>query len=178
MVIRSVLILVISFSFLHLTAQKPPETDQEFEATYQKRVQQEYLHRVYIPKDLTDAFIQLNQLIEKDSKEKFKRVPEDIAAQKLHFSLGRWIIHNWGFYGGSRLSTHLNTLNLHHPDDMARFIIITFHRSLNQNPLKVRELVKKLNEERKKREEERAKQGTIIHQEKRTRTPDKIDSND
>lgn len=176
--IRLILSLVIACFVFQLAAQKPAETIEEFEATYQKRIQQEFLHNVYIPKDLTDAFLQLNQLIDGDSKDKFKSVPENIVSTKLHFSLGRWITHNWGFYAGSRLSHHLKSLGLHHPDDMSRFIIITYHRSLNRESLQVRNLVKFLNEERKKTEEEKAKQGTIIHQEKRIRSREETERNE
>lgn len=176
--IRTILSIVVACFVHQLIAQKPAETIEEYEATYQKRIQQEFLHQVYIPKDLTDAFLQLNQLIDSPSKEKFKNIPEEIAANKLHFSLGRWVIHNWGFYGGSRLSHHLKTLGLHHPDDMARFIIITYHRSIKQNSLQVRPLVAKLNEDRKKMEAEKSKNGTIIHQEKRIRSREDVDRNE
>lgn len=178
MPIKKILILVLASFTLHLSAQKPPETIEEYETSYNQRIQQEYLHQVYIPEDLTDAFLQLNKLVEKPSKEKFKSIPEDIAAKKLHFSLGRWIIHNWGFYGGSRLSHHIKSLGLHHPDDMARLIIITYHRSINRKSLNVKALIEKLKAERKKIEEEKAKEGVIIHQEKRIRPKDGIESND
>ena len=176
--IRSILILVAACFALHLGAQKPAETIEEYEATYQKRINEAYLHQVYIPEDLTDAFLQLNQLIDKESKEKFKRIPEDIVASKLHFSLGRWIIHNWGFYGGSRLSHHLKTLDLYHPDDMASFIILSYHRSINRKNINVKSTVAQLNAARKKMEAEKAKMGTIIHEEKRLRSRDNVDRNE
>lgn len=178
MTIRSILILVAASFVLHLGAQKPAETIEEYEASYQKRIKEEYLHQVYIPKDLTDAFLQLNQLIDRESKDKFKSIPENIAATKLHFSLGRWIIHNWGFYGGSRLSHHLKALGLYHPDDMASFIIISYHRSINRNNINVKPLIEQINAARKKMEEDRAKQGTIIYQEKRLRSKEEVDRNE
>ena len=147
---------------------KPKLSDDEvFEKAYQKRIKQEYLFGVYIPKDLTDVFIQLNELIEDQTKAVFKNLMEEEAAKKLHFGFGRWMIHNWGFYEGSRLSVFLNGLGLHNPDDMARFLITTYHRNLNKATLDVKPLIESLVEERKEAEKQRKLQGEIIHEEKR-----------
>ena len=148
-------------------AQKPPENKEEYEQAYQQRIKQEYLYEVYIPADLTDAFIQLNRLIDEPSKQKFKTLDEEEAANKLFFSLGRWIAHNWGFYGGSRLSHFLRNLGITHPEDMAQFIIITYHRNLNRKPLEVKALVERFQADRLKEAEERRKEGTILHEETR-----------
>lgn len=150
-----------------LAQQKPPENDKEFEEAYAWRIRQEYLYEVYIPKDLTDAFIQLNKLIEKPAIEKFKNMPEADAARKLHFSFGRWIIHNWGFYGGSRFSHFLKGLGIHHPDDMAQFVIVSYHRNLNRKPLDVKTQITYYQEKREKENEERLKKGAVLHEEVR-----------
>jgi hypothetical protein len=152
---------------LLLSAQKPPETLEEFEKTYAYRIQQEFLYGTYIPKDLADAFIQFNRLIDDPSRQKFKTLDEEEAANRLFFSLGRWITHNWGFYGGSRFSHYLRELGLSYPDDMARFVIITYHRNLNRKSLDVKSLIERFQNERKMQEEERLKKGTIIHEETR-----------
>ncbi len=150
---------------LTATFGQPANNAAQFDEQYKRRIQKEYLDNVYIPKDLTDAFIQLNRLIDHASKEKFKQAPEDVVARRLHFSLGRWIIHNWSFYEGSRLTVFINGLGLSHPDDMARFIIITYHRSINRNPLEVKALITDLQEKRKAIDQERLLKGQVIHQE-------------
>ena len=86
---------------------KPAETESEFDKAYAWRIRQENLDGVYIPKDLTEAFLELNRLTEKSSREKYRNAPEEEATHRLFFSLGRWIILNWGFYEGSRLSHSL-----------------------------------------------------------------------
>lgn len=143
----------------------PPNNEAEFRAQYERRIRQTYLNGVYIPKDLTDAFIQFNRLIDKDSKDKFISVPDTIAARKLHFSLGRWVTTNWGLYEGSRLSVFLNQLDLYHPDDMARFLIITYHRNLRRVPLDVKTLITELTEQRKELETNRKLKGEVLHEE-------------
>ncbi len=150
-------------------AQDPPVTEDEFEKAYQKRIKKEYLNGVYIPKDLADCFIQLNRLTDDESKAKFKNMTEEDAAHKLHFSLGRWIIYNWGFYEGSRLSFYLKNLGISHPDDMAQFVIITYHRNLNKSKLDVKQLIDHYAEKKEMDRKKRLEQGEIIHEEKRKR---------
>ncbi len=161
------LTVVASFTATSLNAQKeerPPQTREELEKAYQKRLTQEYINDVYIPKDLTDAFIQLNKLIDEPSRLKFKEVPEDVAAHKLHFSLGRWIAVNWGFYEGSRLAKFIRDIGIDDPDYMARFVIVSYHRNLNRKPLDVKSQVAAYQEIKEKEKEERLKNGEVIYE--------------
>lgn len=150
--------------------KKPPLSSEDaYEKKYQKRIKKEYIYGVYIPKDLTDAFIQLNKLIDDETKAKFKSVDETTAVRALHFSFGRWMIYNWGFYEGSRLSHFLKQIGIHHPDDMARFLIITYHRNLNKKELNVKELATTFKETRQNQVNKRKKRGTVLHEETRKR---------
>lgn len=168
-------ILFASFLFVfalgNLLAQEKPLTQEEqFQKEYAKRIKKERLYGVYIPKDIPDAFTQLNKLTARESKAAFKSVPENIAVKKLHFSLGRWITHNWGFYEGSRLSHYLKGLGTSHPEDQAKVIIIAYHRYLNKQPIKLKELGTQFQEARKKMLEERKNKGEVIFKEKRKRS--------
>lgn len=154
--------------------QTPPSTEDEYEKAYQKRINQEYIFGVYIPADLTEAFIQLNKLIEDKTQNLFKNLGEKEAAKKLHFGFGRWMIHNWGFYEGSRLSVYLNKLGLYNPDDMAHFLMITYHRNLNKQKLDVKPLIESIAEARLKHENELKLQGEIIHKEVRKVDPETV----
>lgn len=162
-------ILILVMITGHGFSQPSVSPDAAIDKKYEERIKKEYIHGVYIPEDLTDAFSRLNKLIDKDSKKKFKEVSEAIAVKKLHFSLGRWMIYNWGFYEGSRLSHSIKQLGVYHPDDMARFIIITYHRYLNKEDLKVKELISEFGEKQEKEKEARKNKGKVIHTEKRKR---------
>lgn len=151
-----------------LKAQAEAEKDP-FKEKYENRVRKAELYGVYIPKDLADVFVQLKKLTDESSRTKFKAMNETDARQKLHFSLGRWMINNWGLYEGSRLSKYLNDIGLYEPDDMTRFLILTFHRELNKQPLQVKELIAEFQEIRRLEREKKLKEGTIIHQETRKR---------
>jgi len=161
--------LALLFLTLSVEAQKPPETKEEFEKAYQRRIRQETLYEVYIPKDLTEAFTELNRLIDDESKESFKAMPEDAAVDLLFFSFGRWITHNWGFYGGSRLSHYIKQLGVTHPEDMSEFVVRSYHRNLNRSPLDVKILVEDIQARRQSIIDAKKQQGTILYEETRTR---------
>lgn len=144
---------------------------------YEWRLRQSVLYGTYIPKDVNEVILELNKKIDAQSKAKFSNVTEDEAATKLFFSLGRWMTHNWSLYEGSRLSKYMQDLGIHHPDDMVRFFIIVYHRSLTKQPLDVKALVAKFNEKEEAEKKERLEKGTILHEEKRKVEKPKTDKN-
>lgn len=163
------LVLLLFVAALPVSAQlaKPAETEAEFEQNYQWRIQQERLDGIYIPKDLVNAFDELNRLIEPSAKAAFKSATEEEAFHKLFFSLGRWISQKWGFYEGSRLSHYLKNLGVSHPEDMSQVVIVSYHRYLNKKPLEMKAQIEAIKEKRKKENEERLKKGTVIELERR-----------
>ena len=77
------------------------------------------------------------------------------------------MIYNWGFYQGSRLSHYLKGLGLEHPDDMARFMIVSWHRHLNEKPLDIKLQVDYYFKLREQERLERELGKEVIHEEKR-----------
>lgn len=135
----SLLALLLGVSISPVQAQldekrkidQPANTKREFEESYAWRIQQTHLVGVYIPKDLMDAFRELDKKTDENSRMKFKNLTEDDAERKLFFSLGRWIWSNWSFYEGSRLSHWFKEAGITYPDDMTKIILIAYHRKLN-----------------------------------------------
>ena len=144
------------------TGQEIITNKETFQKQYNERIQQEVLNGVYIPVDLEDAINELERLTDADMIDKFRNAPEDTIATKLHFSLGRWIILNWGFYEGSRLSHKLKEAGLSFPDDMARLIIVSWHRKLNDRPLDVENQIRVFQEKRKQEAVEREKRKQVV----------------
>jgi hypothetical protein len=147
---------------LSAQAEATANTQADFDKQYAWRIRQERLNNVYIPRDLANSFEELNRLTEPASRQKFKSMDETDAVRKLYFSLGRWIIHNWGFYEGSRLSDYLRKLGVYHPEDMAQVVIVSYHRYLNRLPLELKTQVQAVKEKRKLENEERLKKGAVI----------------
>lgn len=144
------IVFLLPISLLAQVKQfEPADNEAEFKASYEERIKKERLMGRYIPKDLNDAFANIDKMIEEKDRSKFKQLNEQDALHKLYFSFHRWIIVNWGFDGGSRFSHYLKNLGLSHPEDMATFVVITYHRNLNKKDLGVKELVTKLKEDRK-----------------------------
>ncbi len=135
---------ILTFLVGASTAQVKIETEQdkEYYDLYNKRITKSHLNEVYIPVDVDDAFSQLLKLSEPAGIAKFKRAPEEVVAQKLKGGLGRWMLINWGFIEGSRLSHHIKSLGIGHPDDMAQFLLVSFHRHLNEKPLNIADQAK------------------------------------
>lgn len=162
----------ISLWGISLYAQEgPANNEQEFEKQYQERIRKDKLNGVYIPKNLDDALLQLDKLISADSKQKIKVIPEDTVCMALHNRLGQWMITNWGFYGGSRISHYLRSAGITYPDDMADFLLMAYHRKLNGKPVAIKELAIAFREKRKKEWEKEKKEGKVIYEEKRKKEP-------
>ncbi len=152
-----------------VSAQDTLLTDAQFEKEYQKRIKMEAISGVYIPFDIDDAFGEFKRLTEPHDLEAFKNADEDMVAEKLHFGIGRWMMYNWGFYRGSRLSHHLKGIGLSYPDDMAQFLIVIFHRKLNGKELGIPAQVEIYQSKRAAEMEERKKDKKVIKSFKRKR---------
>ncbi len=153
--------------FLSWTMSLKAQTIEEYEANYAKRITQEMINGVYIPVDLDDAFTELERLSEHKGILEFKSAPEDSIRRNLHFGLGRWILINWGFEEGSRLSHYMKGRAVSLPDDMVDVIIITWHRRLNAQPLKFEEEVAIIEKRKKEEKAKREAQKEVIILEKR-----------
>jgi len=99
-----------------------------------------------------------------ETRAEFQLLPEVRAGRK--FYLVMWIVNNWGFYEGSRLSHYIRQLGITHPEHMAHFLIMTYHRHLNKKDLGLKERVEFYQE---KNEKLKKKNQTILHEEKRKR---------
>lgn len=144
----------------------PPSTPSEIEKEYQKRVQKDSIAGVYIPKDVPDAFRQLDKLIDAPSKAKFKAYPEEEVKVYGLKSLGKWITLNWSFYEGSRLAAKLKSMGIYHPDDMAQFLVIGYYRKLNNLPLEEDKRIKEYQVARKAAIDNRKSKGTVLSETK------------
>lgn len=157
-------LFIISAFLVGPSAMKGQDTtyQQRHELEYQKRIKLAKINGRYIPKDLSDALSQLDQLVDAEGKARFKAQPESIAVNRIHFSFGKWMIVNWGFYEGSRLSHFLKSKGVSYPDDMATLLMTCFHRHLLDQPLEFEKLANEFAEKRRKEVEERLRQGKVI----------------
>lgn len=146
---------------------RPPDNMEEYQRNYEERIAQTHIAGVYIPATLEEALSDLIKLSPPEALDTFRMATEEVVVRKLFFSLGRWIIYHWGFYEGSRLSHHLRSMGIYHPDDMARVIMVSLHRRLNARPLALEEQIAAIQERIRLEEEERRKQAKVLHEERR-----------
>lgn len=161
--------LVLLLSVLYASAQEFPQNEAQFDSIYAQRILLEEIDGVYIPRNLEDAFVELQRLSSPADLEKFKSATEEIVRKRLFFGLGRWMIVNWGFYEGSRLSHALKELGILHPDDMARVILVCFHRHLHQQDLRLADEVAYYQAFREKELLERESKKEVISVEKQVK---------
>lgn len=127
-------ILIILIPIQGLIAQS---TEELYNAKYEANIKLEYINDVYIPVDVAEAMVQLDELSNEEGRKRMLEAPEELAAERLVFGLGKWMILHWNFFEGSRLSEHLKGFGVTFPDDMAKFLIVSYHRYLRQAPLEL-----------------------------------------
>lgn len=148
-VVTMLIFLVALLMVPRISSAQVDSFETVFNLQYEKNIKKERLNGVYIPRDMEDAFIELERLSDPAGIQKFRSAPEEVIERKLHFGLGKWMIVNWNLYDGSRFSHYLKEMGVSHPDDMAQFTIVSWHRHLNGKELELAERAKHYEELRK-----------------------------
>jgi hypothetical protein len=91
-----------------------------------KRLVSETIDDRYIPKDLGDAFEQLDKELPEVLRNEMKELETRDEMGKYHHGLGTWIRNNWGLWGGSRLQKYFTDRRVNHPDEMSG-VILSFY---------------------------------------------------
>lgn len=100
-----------------------------------------------IPCNLEECFILLGK-IDKENIKLFKNTKEEELMGLFHHSFGQWLRNAWGLWNteetqaGSKLRKYFKELGIWHADDMSGIIIDSWHRHLNNKPLKLEEQIK------------------------------------
>jgi hypothetical protein len=109
--------------------------DQEIRKSEElkKRIVAETIGERYIPKDLGEAFLELDkELPEIDRKEMAAlKTRKDMLA--YHHGLGTWLRNNWGLWSGSRLQKYFTDKGIGHPDDMSSIVLFYYWDWLKGN---------------------------------------------
>lgn len=109
----------------------------------------------YIPKNLYDAFQQLDTILEPDYKKRFIVEDEEIAVSKEHFGIGMGLRNFWSLWGSSRLQRSIfSEYGIKHPDRQSTFILTLYHRRLRGVGLDIDQLKKIIQEQEAQQEEE------------------------
>ena len=153
-------VLMLLFSAVH---HGQSTIDVEFQKKYEENIKKSRINDVYIPKDIHDAMIELNKLSDEEGRTTLLQGEEKVVKERLMIGLGRWMMVNWNFYEGSRLSHSLRELGLSHPEDMAKFIIVTYYRHLKGHDLELESRAAKYYEERKMQQAKRDSSKIVVN---------------
>lgn len=96
--------------------------------------------KVYIPKDLDDAFVELKKMLSPALLDEI-RLKSEKDMIEYHHGFGTWLRNNWGLWAGSRLAQYFRQLGVNHPDDMSGIILTSFWRHLHSQPTRLEEQV-------------------------------------
>jgi hypothetical protein len=99
------------------------EADEARERMLRDNATQERLDGVYIPKDLTDCFTELDKLLPVDVREEMRAGKSDASMPDDHFTLGMRLRNTWGLWANSRLAVFLSARGIRHPDHMSGLIL-------------------------------------------------------
>lgn len=143
---------------------------------YERRVRQQKIGTRYIPADLNDAMLTLDELTSEKIKESYIAQSEDFVVERLFFSFGRWIAINWGLYDGSRFSAYLRRLGVDQPDGQKEFIMRAYHRHLSGKDLDVADLAGRYKRQRAERDSIKLAEAAVISSYTRPVQPPATDS--
>lgn len=101
--------------------------------------------KVYIPKDLDDAFVELQKMLSPALLDEI-RLKSEKEMITYHHGFGTWLRNYWGLWAGSRLAQYFNQLGINHPDDMSGTILTSFWRHLHAQPIGLEEQVQSYKE--------------------------------
>lgn len=144
-----IFLLIISLIFTGILCSQSDQQVKEYEEQYSYNIEQTHLNGVYIPESINDAITELDRLSNEAGRSKFLETDEDNAAKILVKGLGKWMMVNWNLFEGSRLSHLLKGMGVSHPEDMAKFLIVSYHRHLRDAPQDFQARAKMYEEQRK-----------------------------
>ena len=114
-----------------------------------------------VPDNLEECFVSLDTLLSDSSRMEFKESSKSELIGKTHFGLGIWMRNNWGLWAGSKLAKFFNQQGIYHPDDMSGIILTSYHRRLNEVPIRLNKQIKYNQKYWRKADKEQQKQNRL-----------------
>ena len=117
------------------------EIEDEWRREMQIRYAADSLDGIYVPKDLKDAYEQIDVSLPDSIKTRIKKMSEDDFISNSHFGSGLSIRNGWQLWRGSRLSKYFNDMGIYHPDDMSGIILTSYYRYLTGKEIELEKQV-------------------------------------
>lgn len=124
----------------------------------------EDIYKLPIPQTLEDCFTVLDQTLSEEEINLIKTLPEDSISLHDAFINKPDFFHAWKLYSGSRLTKDFQKKGIYGTNAIYETILITYHRHLNNKPVKIEDQIEKYQLQQKQAREayqERLKKDTI-----------------
>jgi hypothetical protein len=105
--------------------------------------QKKSVHETRIPKNIEQCFKTLDKTMPDKEIELIKTLPEDSIYDHWEFKNGTDFFHAWKLYDGSRLTKYFNKLGLYGTHPIYQTILISYHRQLNNQDVRLAEQIEK-----------------------------------
>jgi hypothetical protein len=102
-----------------------------------------------IPKNIEKCFVLLDKTMQHDKILLVKTLEEDSIYYHPSFKHRTDFFHAWKIYHGSRLSKYFNKKGLYGSFEIYEIILVSYHRYLNNESIKLEEQIKKYQEKQK-----------------------------
>lgn len=99
----------------------------------------------YKPKNLEECMVKLDLMLTDADKDTIRSMGEHDFAVSQHFSLGLHMRNYWGLWKQKELYHFFDSLGVTHPDNMSGIILVSYHRYLSDQEIKLEEQVLELN---------------------------------
>ncbi len=112
------------------------------------------VHDLPIPKTLNECFVVLDRTLPDDEIILAKTLPEDSIYYNSAFEYGAEFFHAWKLDDGSKLTRYFNKLGLYGSHPIYNTILVSYHRYLNKDSIKLKQQINKYQEIQEKQEKE------------------------
>jgi len=112
------------------------------------------VYNVPIPKNLDKCFKVLDKTLPDNEIELVKTIREDSIYFNPAFKNGTDFFHAWKLYKGSVLTKYFNKKGLYGTHEIYNTILISYHRHLNKDSVKLEEQIRKIQVKQHKEHEE------------------------
>jgi hypothetical protein len=89
----------------------------------------------YIPRNLNECLIQLDNIISDSMKQDIKKYSENEFVGLTHLTLGMYLRNKWGLWQESRLAAYFYNIGVYHPDEMSGIILTSYYRKIKGEPI-------------------------------------------
>ena len=96
----------------------------------------------YIPKNLNECLIQLDNILSDSLKNEIINYSESEFIGNTRLGLGMYLRNKWGLWQESRLAKYFTSIGVYHPESMSVIILQSYYRHLKGEPI---DLIKQIN---------------------------------